>query len=643
MYTGFVKKSWELNELQLEILPHIQRRNNLLICAKTGAGKTQAITMKGYPLLKKGKKILYFGIMKSLVEEKYNDFVNPKHPWAKHYHVACISGDFGWDAKQYAKVQRADVICITPESFLSLIKSTDERKKGFLKGVRLIVPDEVHLVGSQGRGAAYETAIAEAARHCPRAQILALSGTVPNPQDFVAWFTNVNGKPTDLIVSDFMPVPIEYHYIPFDASGSQPYTEKVRIGLIESIMSQKKKKDEQFMICVWRKVFGEKIKEHLTNNGVWTGFHSANSYKDERHQLESLFKKKAMRCMVHTTTLSTGVNMPTPNMIVSTMAQAGEDIPYYDIMQAAGRAGRQGFCEKGDVYFLIPDNDYERHVKRLEEGEPIISTMRMYEELAAHFLGAIYKGVIVNQVTYDEWFKRTLAFVQTSNYEEVMDECWSDMVKKRMIKEFDAEQKIELTRRGTICAQLMLNPYDFAIAIDNFRRYTTKDSHMREAGFIQALTYIPSHKGGSVDTYMWRKVCEKFPKAIDLVGGTASQYMAAAIVIACRLNKQFSPPELNSVEFKIMDNLSRLSEGLVRAAKEAKEFDMDEVKFSRYIFRMVHRLTGDQAISRVGILKPSEVRVMARARVGSLTELSKRREIMSEVMSLKRMKELNLV
>ena len=85
-----------------------------------------------------------------------------------------------------------------------------------LKDVKYVILDEVHYMNDEQRGTVWEESII----YCPtNVQIVALSATVANADKLTEWINTVHSR-TELINTDFRPVPLRFYY--FDSS--QPNT-----------------------------------------------------------------------------------------------------------------------------------------------------------------------------------------------------------------------------------------------------------------------------------------------------------------------------------------------------------------------------------------------------------------------------------
>jgi superfamily II RNA helicase len=71
-----------------------------------------------------------------------------------------------------------------------------------------VVLDECHYMNDRQRGTVWEESII----YCPPTiQLVALSATIANSAQLTDWINQVHG-PTELISSDYRPVPLQFHF-----------------------------------------------------------------------------------------------------------------------------------------------------------------------------------------------------------------------------------------------------------------------------------------------------------------------------------------------------------------------------------------------------------------------------------------------
>lgn len=193
---------------------------NLLLCAPTGAGKTNValLTMMreiGKHINDDGTinadefKIIYVAPMRSLVQEMVGNF--GRRLACYNLTVSELTGDHQLTREQIAATQ---VIVCTPEKWDIITRKGGE--KTFTSLVRLVIIDEIHLLHDE-RGPVLESLVARTIRNIETTQedvrLVGLSATLPNYHD-VATFLRVKPE-TGLFYFDnsFRPVALEQQYI----------------------------------------------------------------------------------------------------------------------------------------------------------------------------------------------------------------------------------------------------------------------------------------------------------------------------------------------------------------------------------------------------------------------------------------------
>ena len=170
---------------------------NLLLCAPTGAGKTNVAMMcilhqLGLHRREDGSfnlgafKIVYIAPMKALVQENVQSLGKRLAPFGVK--VAELSGDQNLTK---AQIEETQVIVTTPEKWDIVTRKAGDRT--YTQLVRLVIIDEIHLLHDE-RGAVLEALVARCLRQVETSQemvrLVGLSATLPNYED-VATFLRV--------------------------------------------------------------------------------------------------------------------------------------------------------------------------------------------------------------------------------------------------------------------------------------------------------------------------------------------------------------------------------------------------------------------------------------------------------------------
>ncbi|MDN5559056.1 MAG: DEAD/DEAH box helicase, partial [Ruaniaceae bacterium] len=180
---------FELDEFQTRACEALERGAGVLVAAPTGSGKT-VIAHYGVALaVARGQRAFYTTPIKALSNQKY-------HELKDQYDVGLLTGDVSINPD-------AAVIVMTTEVLRNMLYNAPDA----VDDVGLVVMDEVHYLSDRERGPVWE----EVLIHLPaEIQVVSLSATVSNAQEFGRWLSVVRGD-TEVIVSEKRPVPLWQH------------------------------------------------------------------------------------------------------------------------------------------------------------------------------------------------------------------------------------------------------------------------------------------------------------------------------------------------------------------------------------------------------------------------------------------------
>jgi ATP-dependent RNA helicase HelY len=178
-----------LDGFQAEACAAVAEGLGVLVAAPTGAGKTVVGEFGAFLALETGRKCFYTTPIKALSNQKYHDLC-ARHGEAN---VGLLTGDTSLNGE-------APVVVMTTEVLRNMIYA----KSPTLNNLGFVVLDEVHYLADRFRGAVWEEVIITLA---DSVQVIALSATVSNAEEFGAWLDEVRGG-TKVIVSETRPVPL---------------------------------------------------------------------------------------------------------------------------------------------------------------------------------------------------------------------------------------------------------------------------------------------------------------------------------------------------------------------------------------------------------------------------------------------------
>jgi len=167
---------------------------NLLVCTPTASGKTLIAELAGVSsIMERQGKCIYIVPLKSLATEKYREF---KKKYEKFFKVALSIGDMD-AADPYLK--DFDMIISTSEKVDSLIR----HRADWLRDIKTVVVDEIHLLNDPGRGPTLEILITILRQLLKNVQILGLSATIGNPEELSSWLD------AELVIDTWRPVELK--------------------------------------------------------------------------------------------------------------------------------------------------------------------------------------------------------------------------------------------------------------------------------------------------------------------------------------------------------------------------------------------------------------------------------------------------
>ena len=185
---------FELDPFQIEACYALENGKGVLVAAPTGAGKTIIGEFAVDLVINSGGKCFYTTPIKALSNQKFTELCI-KYGESK---IGLLTGDISINSE-------AQIVVMTTEVLRNMIYSNSKT----IDDLKYVVMDEVHYLADKFRGAVWE----EILIHLSEAvQIISLSATVSNAEEFGEWLQTVRGE-TEVIVSEIRPVPLYQHVL----------------------------------------------------------------------------------------------------------------------------------------------------------------------------------------------------------------------------------------------------------------------------------------------------------------------------------------------------------------------------------------------------------------------------------------------
>ncbi|MFP5376388.1 MAG: DEAD/DEAH box helicase, partial [Acidimicrobiia bacterium] len=187
---------------QLRALDALDAGRSVLVAAPTGSGKTVVAEYAVAKALAAGRKAFYTTPLKALSNQKYADLARA-HGAGR---VGLLTGDNSINGD-------APVVVMTTEVLRNMIYAGSAA----LDGLRYVVLDEVHYLQNPYRGAVWEEVIVHTP---PEVDLVCLSATVSNAEEFADWVQTVRGA-TVPVIEERRPVELRHLYLVGDRAAER--------------------------------------------------------------------------------------------------------------------------------------------------------------------------------------------------------------------------------------------------------------------------------------------------------------------------------------------------------------------------------------------------------------------------------------
>lgn len=195
---------YKLDIFQEHAISAIDQGHNVLVCAKTGSGKTLVGEYQIAHSLKQGKRVFYTTPIKSLSNQKFHDL---KAMWPEPGAVGIMTGDIKF-------CPTAKIIVMTTEILRNLLykKGTATEHVGLTASLSLedlgaVVFDECHYINDRDRGKVWEETMVLLPKEV---QLIMLSATLDRPELFAEWIGELKQVPCHLIQTQHRVVPLTH-------------------------------------------------------------------------------------------------------------------------------------------------------------------------------------------------------------------------------------------------------------------------------------------------------------------------------------------------------------------------------------------------------------------------------------------------
>jgi ATP-dependent Lhr-like helicase len=441
----FKRNIVRLHTVQESVFRDIYEGKNVLICAPTGIGKTEAAML---PILQRmieerGRRCLYITPLRSLNRDmllRLRELAS-----AVGLEVSVRHGDTLPTERSRQSRHMPDVIITTPETVQLLLQG--KRLREGLSGVRFVVVDEIHELLSGERGAQLSVALERLERISPSFQRIGLSATIGSPEEAASLLCGNR----DVVISN---IPVEKGReiqvlcpLPDKDTGTIAAELQIDEGFASTLQLGKRliEENRSTLFFVNTRDLAEAIasRYHLWLPEFPVGVHHGSLSRELRVQTEEFFKSGRLKCLICTSSLELGIDIGSVDMTI----QFNSPRQVTRLLQRVGRAGhRADEVSRGRILAYDEDEILEAAVIARRAMKENMERQRVRENplsvLANQIIAMASEGAYDRQSMY-ETVRRSYPFRNLERWR--FNEVFDFLVSNSLIRE---EGEVRRTMKG---------------------------------------------------------------------------------------------------------------------------------------------------------------------------------------------------
>eukprot|EP00729_Bicosta_minor_P001605 gene1605-6_t len=437
----------------------LSNTKHLVYSAPTSAGKSlvaellaiRTVALGPKTRTGKNKKVLFCLPFRALTAEKARGM--KKMVESTGLEVENLSADDSWKS-----IDDVDIALCTYEKANSIVNTLLRERS--LDHIGMIVVDELHMIGDEGRGFYIEMLLAKIFQAQQQVSIVGMSATLLNMHEITQWLGNSNYYETD-----YRPVKLEEFVcdagrilqlspktqtlVPVytdrgvaktikNASASLMCAELCRETVADNcsaIVFSSTKKLCTDIACDVAKDLGRHCKAVISNSRAdldalvteleekgeksqfknsekllecvksGVAWHNADLTDEQRDIIEVAYRKGVLKVLVATTTVSAGVNLPARRVIIHKPVfwhgKTETSLKASTYQQMVGRAGRTGLDDRGESYVVcaLPEkssNEKRAHAEKEKQRQAAECLVQRSLERTESQIGNVNQSVEIS-------------------------------------------------------------------------------------------------------------------------------------------------------------------------------------------------------------------------------------------------------
>ena len=417
---GFSK----LTEIQKKAVPYIFSKQDCLVTAPTGSGKTECSVIPIFSHLNKTKqkgkiKILYVTPLRSLNRDVFRRITDYAHQDGLEIEIR--HGDTPQSTRKKISDSPPDVLITTPETLVILL--TQEKMLSALSELEWLVIDEIHELLASERGSQLSLSLERLQLNSNKKIIrIGLSATIGNIDD-ASHFLVGTAKPCKIIEDkSIRKYDVDVKYV--DGTISE---------VADSIIEYVTKLNLQTPILLFTNTRGESeflasiMKEKTSMN---IELHHGSLSRQVREETESILRTGRSGIVVCTSSLELGLDIGSVELVI----HYGSPRQVSKLMQRIGRSKHSNNSSaSGLIITNIADDEFETYAILDRIKDRSIEEQKMHQNsfdvLAHHLVGLTMQ---LGEVSVDLAYKtikqaypfRNLTLEDLSSILEILDSIY---------------------------------------------------------------------------------------------------------------------------------------------------------------------------------------------------------------------------
>jgi superfamily II DNA/RNA helicase len=318
----------------------LESRRHVVVSSPTNSGKSLIGDLILLQAISSGRRAILLEPLRALARERADVLqqvaVSLGQVLGRPFKVRLTTGDYRLDHERFTAPPppHGELIVATPERLEAILRQP--ASAAWIASIGAVCVDEAHLLASPHRGPTLEYLLTSLLTLAIPPRLVLLSATLGDTTRLKQWLA-----PCNLIASRERTPPLHKEVIALD-SGEE--ANEVVAGLMMQILAQP---DTQALIFVYQTRSAEHLARQLTasiREGL--GSEGALAYHAQmslarRDRVRTAFERGSTRCLVTTTALGLGVNLPATHVVVrDTTFQGVGKLELGELLQLMGRAGR---------------------------------------------------------------------------------------------------------------------------------------------------------------------------------------------------------------------------------------------------------------------------------------------------------------